>query len=141
MRTPTYFLHMMADLKPGDHLCCIYETEEEHRVVLTSFLRQGLERGEKVLYIVDAHTTEAILGYLQDGGLDVEPYLASGQLAIFTRDDTCMREGIFDPERMVALLRAETERTLDEGYPALRVTGEMTWALRGLPGSEWLIEW
>ncbi|TEU15261.1 MAG: GAF domain-containing protein [Anaerolineales bacterium] len=141
MITPAYSLHMIADLKPGEHLCCIYETEEEHRVVVTPFLRRGLERGEKVLYIVDARPTEAILGYLQDGGLDVEPYLASGQLAILTRDDTYMREGIFDPERMVALLRAETEQTLDEGYPALRVTGEMTWALRGLPGSEWLIEY
>jgi len=141
MITPAYSLHMMADLKPGEHLCCIYETEEEHRVVLTPFLRRGLERGEKALHIVDARTTEAILGYLQDGGLDVEPYLASGQLAILIRDDTYIREGVFDPERMVALLRAETERTLDESYPALRVTGEMTWALRGLPGSEWLIEY
>lgn len=142
MRTLTHSLHTIVDLKPGDHLCCIYETEEEHRVVLTPFLRQGLERGEKVLYIVvDAHTTEAILGYLQDGGLDVEPYLAGGQLAILTHDDTYMREGVFDPERMVALLRAETKRTLDEGYPALRVTGEMTWALRGLPDSERLIEY
>jgi len=141
MRTPLYSLHMIADLKPGDHLCCIYETEKEHRVVLTPFLRQGLERGEKVLYIVDARTTKAILGYLQDGGLDAEPYLADGQLAILTRDDTYMPEGIFDPERMVALLRAEAERALDEGYPALRVTGEMTWALRGLPSSEWLIEY
>ena len=22
------------NLKPGDHLCCLYETEEEHRAVL-----------------------------------------------------------------------------------------------------------
>ncbi len=29
----------IADLKPGDHLCCLYNTEEEHRAVLTPFLR------------------------------------------------------------------------------------------------------
>ena len=43
----------LADLKPGNHLCCLYETEEEHRAVLTLFLRQGLEKGEKVFCIVD----------------------------------------------------------------------------------------
>jgi len=138
---PTYFPRTIADLQPGDHLCCLYETEEEHRAVLTPFLRQGLERGEKVIYIVDTRTAEAILGYLQDNGLEVEPYLASGQLAILTHHNACMREGIFDPEGMIALLRAETERALAQGYPALRVTGEMTWALRGLPGSERLIEY
>jgi PAS domain S-box-containing protein len=132
---------MIADLGPGDHLCCIYKTEEEHRSVVTSFLRRGLEQGEKVIYIVDTHTAETILGYLQNDGLDVKPYLTSGQLVVLTRDETYMREGSFDVERMIGLLRSETERALAEGYPALRVTGEMTWALRGLPGSERLIEY
>ena len=86
---PTYTIE---DLEPGDHLCCLYETEEEHRALLTPFLRQGLERGEKVLYIVDARTAEAILGYLREDGLEVEPYLESGQLSIPTADDAYIRE-------------------------------------------------
>ena len=133
-------LRTMTDLEPGDHICCLYKTEEEHQAVLTLFLRQGLERGEKVLYIVDVHTAETILGYLRYDGLDVEPYLVRGQLVILTRDEAYVREVVFDPEGMLALLRAETEWALAEGYPALRVIGEMTWALRGLPGSERLIE-
>ncbi|TAJ32105.1 MAG: PAS domain S-box protein [Nitrospirae bacterium] len=134
-------LPTLVDLKPGAHLCSLYETEEEHRALLTPFLRQGLERGEKVLYIVDARTAEAILAYLRNDGLDVEPFLQRGQLQILTVQDAYLREGIFDPDRMIALLQAETDRAVAEGYPALRVTGEMTWALRGLPGSERLIEY
>jgi two-component system cell cycle sensor histidine kinase/response regulator CckA len=133
--------YTIEDLKPGDHLCCLYETEEEHRALLTPFLRQGLGRGEKVFYIVDTRTAEAILSYLRDEGLEVEPYLESGQLSILTVDDAYMRDGVFDPDGMIALLRAETEQALAEGYPALHVTGEMAWALRGLPGSERLIEY
>lgn len=136
-----YYLRTIADLEPGDHLCCLYETEEEHRAVLAPFLRQGLEQGEKVVYIVDAHTAETVLEYLREDGLDVEPYLARGQLSILTVGDAYMREGVFNPDGMVALLQAETERALAEGYSALRVTGEMSWALRGLPGSERLIEY
>jgi len=121
----------ITDLKPGDHLCCLYETEEEHRAVLTPFVRQGLDRGEKLVYIVDAHTAETVLGYLRDDGLKVEPYLARGQLNIITVDQSYMEDGVFDPDKMIALLRAETDRALAEGYPALRVTGEMTWSLKG----------
>jgi len=134
-------MRTIADLKPGDHLCCIYETEEEHRAVLTPFLRQGLERGEKVIYIADERIAEAVLDYLRDDGLDPQPYLERGQLIILTRDDAYLRDGFFDPDGMIALLREETERALAEGYAALRVTGEMTWALRGLPGSGRLIDY
>ena len=139
--SPPYALRGIPDLVPGDHLCCLYETEEEHRAVLTPFLRQGLERGEKVLYIVDARTAEAVLAYLRENGLEVEPYLARGQLSILTRDDAYMRQGVFDPDGMIALVRTETARALAEGYSALRASGETTWALRGLPGSGRLIEY
>ena len=131
----------ISELRPGDHACCLYETAERHRAVLTPFLRQGLERGEKVVYILDVSTVEAILAYLRGDGLDVEPYLARGQMVFLTRDETYMQEGVFDPEGMIALLRAQTDQALAEGYPALRSTGEMGWALRGLPGSERLIEY
>lgn len=60
---------------------------------------------------------------------------------ILTVDDAYMRDEVFNPEGMIALLRTETERAQSEGYPTLRVTGEMTWVLQGLPGSERLIEY
>ena len=70
---PPDALRTITGLEPGEHLCWLYETEEEHRAVLTSFIRQGLEREEKVLYIVDAHTAETVLGYLRDDGLETDP--------------------------------------------------------------------
>jgi len=142
-KKPTYeeLEQRIKQLEPGDHLCCIYETEEEHRAVLTPFMRQGLDEGEKVIYIMDAHTSEQALKYMREDGLVVEPYLESGQLVVSTVDEAYMREGVFDPDSMISLLRDETERALDEGYSALRVIGEMTWALRGLPGSERLLEY
>ena len=42
---------------------------------------------------------------------------------------------------MVALLESETRKAVSEGFSALRVTGEMDWVLKGLPGSERLIEY
>jgi hypothetical protein len=131
----------LSDLEPGDHLCFIYNTEEESRALLASFVRQGLERNEKVLYVVDSHTAEQVHNYLQDDGIEVWLYGRTGQLRILTADEVYTREGFFDPDGMISLLRKETERAVDDGYSALRITGEMTWALRELPGSERLIEY
>lgn len=137
----TYSLYTIDDLRPGDHLCCIYETEGEHRALVTPFLRKGLELGQKVIYIVDVRTAETILDYLRDDGVDVKPYLQRGQLLILAKDESYTRNSVFDPDGMINLLQSETEGALAEGFTALRVTGEMTWALRGLPGSERLIEY
>lgn len=78
---------------------------------------------------------------MRGDGLRVEPYLASGQLSFVSVDDAYMQDEIFNPHEMIAILQTETKRALAEGYRALRVTGEMTCALRGLSGSEGLIEY
>jgi len=119
----------------------MYETDEEHQAVIVSFLRQGLERGDKVLYIADVHTPEQVMEYLRQDGLPPEPYLTCGQLVIRTADDTYCRGGGFDPDAMVALVREETQRAVAEGYAAMRGTGEMTWALSPLRDSRPLLDY
>ena len=69
----------IQDLQPGDHLCLVYSTEEEHRDVLTAFVREGLRRGEKVMYFADAHTPALLMDYLRDDP-NLGRHLSSGQL-------------------------------------------------------------
>jgi len=123
------------------HVAFIYQTDEEHRKMLAWFLRQGLERGERVIYIHDALPVHSILAYLETDVPGAGARLSSGELSFLDANDTYISEGIFDPWRVTALLQRETKRALMDGYSALRVTGEMTWALRGAPGSERLIEY
>jgi len=131
----------LEDLQPGDHICLLYDSEEEHRAVLAPFLRGGIEQKQKVIYIADAHEPKTIAGYLCEDGVDAEPLLDSGQLQVCTASQVYTRDGTFDPKAMTDLVRAETDRALSEGYTGLRITGEMTWALRGIPGSQGLIEY
>ncbi|MGA1842546.1 MAG: MEDS domain-containing protein [bacterium] len=131
----------LADIEPGHHVCCIYLSEKEHKALLTPFLHQGLEKNEKVIYIADERTAQVILEYLKDDGLDYHLYIKKGQLQILSANDSYIKEGIFDPDSMISLLQHETELSLLMGYRALRVTGEMSWALKGIPGSHRLIEY
>jgi PAS domain S-box-containing protein len=52
-----------------------------------------------------------------------------------------MKNGYFDPDRVIAFLNAESQQALDSGYTALRITGERDWVERSLPGSAKLMEY
>ncbi len=131
----------MLNISVGDHLCCLYRTEDEHRAILMPFIENGLQQGDKTIYIVDAHTAETVLDYLDQTGLDVRLILDQGRLVLLNSRQTYVLQGEFDPGSMLSLLQRETEKALEEGFRALRVTGEMSWALRGTPGSERLMEY
>lgn len=136
-----FFLDTSMDLHHGDHLCCFYETDEERRVVLAMLLLQGLERGEKACFIGDMQTSQALLAYMEDDGFEVSPYISCGQLGVMSLDETYLREGVFDLDKMIDLLKTETDLALAQGYSALRVTGDMSWALQTPPGSEQIIKY
>lgn len=134
-------VNIIDDLAPGEHLCAIFETDEEHRAVISDFIRIGLERQEKVVYVTDCRNSEAIAGYLRDDDIDIDPCLESGQLIFLTADEVYTTDGIFVPDMMLALIDSLTKKALSEGYSAFRGTAEMSWMLKGLPGSEKVIEY
>lgn len=128
-------------MKVGDHYCGIYRSDEEQRALVIGFVQGGIANGEKMVYIVNVQTAAQLRETLIDAGIDVDPLLERGQLVILTAKEGYLHDGAFDPDRMIELLRAKTAEALAEGYPAMRCTGEMTWALAGEPGSERLIEY
>ncbi|HEX9780198.1 MAG TPA: MEDS domain-containing protein [bacterium] len=134
-------MRTVAELKLGEHVCCLYESEDEHRRVLSAFLTQGLCQRGRFVYVTDGHPPETILKYLTGAGQDPEPDLASGQLRFLRKEDAYLRLGLFDPDKMIRMLGDETARAVADGYAGLWVTGEMTWALSGAPGSARLIEY
>jgi hypothetical protein len=129
------------DLQPGDHVALLYQTHEERWALLKTFLRYGLERHEKVLYIINENTPEAVGEWLQEENVVVQPHLQTGQLSILTPETTYLNGGTFDPAKMITLLTAYTKQALRAGYSGLRVMGEMGWASKGFPGSRYLIDY
>ncbi len=128
-------------MKPGDHYCGMYRTDEDWRATIVDFIRGGIEREEKIIYIVNVTTVDQLKATLAAAGVRVDALIDKGQLVILTAKESYLKDGQFDPARMIALLGEETDKALAEGYTALRATGEMTWALAGEPGSERLVEY
>lgn len=111
-----------------DHLALIYDNQEEQFDFVVPFLRMGLERGEKAVYIVDDNRP-SVIAAMERYGIDVESATASGALAIITKHDAYLKNGDFDPEWMIAFLTEALEETKRQGFRACRASGEMTWAL------------
>jgi hypothetical protein len=137
----TSILPAIARMKPGDHYCGMFRTDEEHRAIIVDFVREGVVRNEKMFYLVNLQTAEQLEATLTAAGIDVKGLVDKGQLVIMTAKEAYLRDGQFDPDSMIQLLSDETDKAIAEGYAALRATGEMTWALAGEPGSERLVEY
>jgi hypothetical protein len=113
----------------GSHVCWLYQSEKEHRAVLAPFLRQGLDRGERVVCISGNEALGDVADYLADEGRDSNLYVQRGQLMVVPVENSYKRDGDFDPDKMVELWKNETARALADGYTGLRVTGEPLWLL------------
>ena len=128
-------------LKSGVHSCSLYESEAEHQAQVVAFINDGFRKGEKVVYAVDAEIPDRVLGYFSQQGRGVGPFVKSGQLEIHSTSSIYAPSGAFDNAHMIARLKILLDHTLKEGYTGLRATGEMSWALRGWPGSDRLLEY
>jgi 23S rRNA A2030 N6-methylase RlmJ len=65
------FIKEIENLKPHEHLCQIYDTPEEWKAAVTTFLITGLRQGEKCSYVVDTHTADQVRALLHEQGVDV----------------------------------------------------------------------
>jgi hypothetical protein len=137
----TSIIRSIARMRSGDHYCGLYRTDDDHRAIIVDYIRAGVYRNEKMLYIVNIQTAAELKATLSAAFVNVDELLQKRQLVILTAREAYLKDGQFEPDRMIDLLREETEKALAEGYAALRVTGEMTWALAGEPGSERLVEY
>lgn len=124
----------------GIHMCFIFDDDDERRAVLGKFVQSGLEEGEQVAYFVDTMAPEELRRHLREIGVHL-PEDSDPSCLVTTASSTYCPDGRFDVERMLDTLEHAYAACCTQGYTGIRVTGEMNWVLRGIPGSEHLIEY
>ncbi len=124
-----------------DHVCLIYGSPDLQLAAALPFIKLGLERGEQCTYIADDNTSDAIIRAMQSGGIDVDKAIGSNALKVITKCEAFLDKGYFDPDFMIQYLKNEVDSAKNAGFKALRITGEMTWALGNNIGVERLFEY
>ena len=138
-RTP--LIAALEQLGPHDHLCSIYESPQEHYAVAVPFIRIGLDRGEKCIYIADDGTVGDVRQAMQSEDIDVERATASKALVLATKEQAYLKHGSFHPDWMFTFWKKATQLAMSEGFSAVRATGETEWVLRGGRGLERWMEY
>ena len=137
----TPLIAALERLGPRDHLCSIYESQQEHFAVAVSFIRIGLDRGEKCVHIADDGTLGDVREALQAEGVDVDRAVASNSLVSTTNEQAYLKRGSFDLDWMFSFWTEATELAMSEGFSALRVIDETEWVLRENFGLERWMEY
>jgi hypothetical protein len=125
------------ELPGGLHVCYLFGDDEERFRLVARFFEAGARAGDKLFYIADTMTPEQVRQRLQ--ALAFDP-TSPGARIVLRSDEAYFPEGQFSPDDMLARIRALFERGVEEGFRGMRATGEMSWMLKGVQGSERAIE-
>lgn len=122
-----------VDLRPGSHVCAFYRGPADRDRLLSGYLGAGLAAGDKCICIVDSQRTAEQVVSLR--GTRPGP---DGQLDVHLPESTYLAHGTFTTSDMLTFWAESMAQAETEGYSFCRLVGEMTWALRDVPGVEHL---
>jgi anti-anti-sigma regulatory factor len=129
METPWFAERPVSHVRPGDHGWLAYGSAEERDQVIGTYLREGLETDEKVVYVTDA-PPDRLPGLGPRHLVDVDALLGKRQLRVLTRQEACLdRSGAFEPAMMAEIIDREVGTAFDQGFRAVRVTTDYSWLL------------
>lgn len=118
----------LDQIETCEHIALFYEGRQDRFATVAPFVRQGIEHGERVMYVHDILSKSEILAELRGGDVDVDEALASGQLTFHSLEETYLRSGRFDPDDMLEVYGEAIEDAKAE-YPGLRVTANTNFIL------------
>lgn len=125
----------------GTHMCLIYDNDEQCRKIISKFLAGGLDSGERIGYFADTLTPGDVRAWLKDMGVSLPEERADGPFNIYAAESVYCPLGEFVPSEMLERLKESYTSAIAAGYEGVRVSGEMSWALKGIPGSDRLMEY
>jgi hypothetical protein len=123
------------------HVCGFFNGSDEQYRVLGPFYKEAIDGGEKLLTIIDPKTRREHGEQLCRCGIDAARAETAGQLVVLGWDEAYLQDGEFDQDRMLVAVDAVIAQGREQGYARSRITGQMSWAFEGIPGSEQLIEY
>ena len=121
---------------PGLHICAFYRGPSQRDELLLPYLREGLAAGDKCICVTDDPAAGAAVCALAGEFGSAAP----AQLQPMDSASTYLSGGFFAIEKMIGFWDREMDAAVaGQGFGFVRAAGEMTWALRGLPGSHLLM--
>ena len=130
-----------SPLQSYRHVCAFFRSPDEFYTVLLPFIKEGFDRHERALHIVDPQLREEHIRRLEAVGIDTTAAEVSQQLELRVWEEAYLRGGHFVPDAMLTLLDERLSAGLTEGFPLTRLVATVEWALQDRPGVHDLVEY
>lgn len=132
---------MRQMLDVGAHVCAVHDGPERVLETLALAFEAGLERGERCVYIAPHESARRVRESLAAEGVDAEGAVSRGDLVFIEDRESLLREGAeFDPDHLVEAIKGLFGQTLEAGYTGLRLSADVPWLTRNVPGGERAME-
>jgi hypothetical protein len=121
-------IDIIGDVQWGTHFCQFYQTRADLIDILVPYFKAGLENNELCVWITSKplEVKEAKKA-LKLAVPDIDVYLEKGQIEIIPYTHGYLKNGIFDPDRVVNSWVEKINQTLERGYDGLRAAGDNRW--------------
>ena len=103
------------------------------------FIKEGFDEGHRAFHVVDSRRPAEHLRVLEKSGIDVDRAQRDGQLEVKRWDEAYLKNGYFDPDRMLSMIEWALKEGNERGYESTRFIANMEWALEGKPGIDDLV--
>lgn len=110
----------VLDIREGEVAVATYTPAADKMKVFSAYIREGIEKGDRIQYIYPDEDSETVRAKLAEHGIDVEKYERDGTLFMKGLTEYYLPDGHFDKDRAVKKgldLRAEAKR---KGYKHAR---------------------
>lgn len=141
MERSTTFSVCGETLSSPMHICGFFDSKAERYDVILPYIKEGLERNEKVINIMESDCHAEHCKHLSTSGIPLAQKLSSGQLEVLASEMTYIKDGYFAADRMYTMLEQTLKAAERAGYESVRACGDMIWALKNLPGTDELMEY
>jgi hypothetical protein len=117
-----------VDLGAHRHICAFFTDIDEQYRVLRSFIKDGLEQGDRAFHLVDPDLDGEHLRRLAEAGIDVRAATATGQLQVQVWEPGRLEAPRFDADAWLASFQRALESGPEAGFARTRFLGHMGWA-------------
>jgi len=130
----------LGQLSSGDHACILYDDAAQKISSITAFACTAIKLGHACLYITNGSSRQEVIEAISKTCPSVPVNLIDKRLTMIDPGLFFTPHGSFEPDRAIALLKAEIKKTsCNDDLPC--VISDMGWALNGSESIDKLFEY
>jgi len=121
-------IDILGDISWGTHFCLFYHTKEDLTDILVPYFKTGLENNEFCVWITSESLSEK---EAKEAMRKIMPnfdrYLKRGQIEIIPHTEWYLKDGVFNPQKVLNAWINKFNQALIKGYDGIRITGNVAW--------------